>query len=40
VPLLHARRLNPPDGAAQPARWAASSLVLRLMPTGSLPPPA
>src|SRR6476469_5811228 len=22
VPLLHARRLNPPDGQAQPERWA------------------
>ncbi len=40
VPLLHARRLNPPDGAAQPARWAAWSLVLRLVPTGAVLPPA
>lgn len=31
---LHAKRLNPPDGEAQPARWAAESRVLRLEPTG------
>lgn len=34
VPLLHAKRLNPPDGAAQPQRWARESVVLRLVPTG------
>jgi hypothetical protein len=34
VPLLHARRLNPPDGAEQPLRWARESSVLRLRPTG------
>lgn len=34
VPLLHARRLNAPDGEAQPARWAAESTVLRLVPVG------
>jgi hypothetical protein len=38
VPLLHAKRLNPPDGAAQPERWARSSTVLRLTPTGELVP--
>lgn len=37
VPLLHAKRLNPPDGADQPTRWAASSSVLRLTPTGERP---
>lgn len=34
VPLLHARRLNPPDGQEQPARWARESLVQRFTPTG------
>lgn len=34
VPELHAKRLNPPDGEAQPARWARESRVLRLEPTG------
>lgn len=34
VPLLHAKRLNPPDGAAQPERWARESRVWRLVPTG------
>jgi hypothetical protein len=38
VPLLHAKRLNPPDGDAQLARWARESLVLRLTPTGELVP--
>ena len=32
VPLLHARRLNAPDGEEQPARWARESTVLRLRP--------
>jgi hypothetical protein len=31
---LHAKRLNPPDGEAQPQRWARESRVLRLAPTG------
>jgi hypothetical protein len=34
VPELHAKRLNPPDGEGQPARWAAESTVTRLSPTG------
>jgi hypothetical protein len=34
VPLLHARRLNPPDGEAQPQRWARESRVQRFSPTG------
>ncbi len=34
VPLLHAKRLNPPDGEDQPARWAASSEVWALEPIG------
>ena len=34
VPLLHAQRLNAPDGDQQPARWARESVVLRLTPTG------
>ena len=38
VPLLHAARLNPPDGAAQPGRWARESAVWRLDPTGELLP--
>ncbi|MCU1588309.1 MAG: hypothetical protein JWN31_1802 [Frankiales bacterium] len=32
VPVLHEKRLNPPDGEAQPDRWARESLVLRLDP--------
>lgn len=34
VPLLHAKRLNAPDGEGQPARWARESVVLRFTPTG------
>ena len=34
VPELHAKRLNPPDGEAQPARWARESRVVRIEPTG------
>ena len=34
VPLLHAKRLNAPDGDQQPARWAGESQVLRLVPAG------
>jgi hypothetical protein len=34
VPVLHAARLNAPDGDEQPARWARESTVLRLRPTG------
>ena len=34
VPVLHAERLNAPDGEAQPQRWARESTVLRLRPTG------
>ena len=33
---LHAKRLNPPDGEAQPERWARESRVLRIEPTGDL----
>jgi len=33
---LHAKRLNPPDGEAQPARWARESVVFRIEPTGEL----
>jgi hypothetical protein len=36
VPLLHAKRLNAPDGEEQPARWARESRVLRLVPTGQV----
>ena len=36
VPLLHEARLNAPDGEAQPQRWAAESLVLKVTPTGEL----
>ncbi|MCW2600509.1 MAG: hypothetical protein JWM02_2338 [Frankiales bacterium] len=36
VPLLHAQRLNAPDGEDQPARWARESTVLKLFPTGEL----
>ena len=35
VPLLHARRLNAPDGDAQPARWAQESVVQRFRPVQS-----
>lgn len=38
VPALHAQRLNPPDGAAQPERWARESTVLRLVPDGTEQP--
>jgi hypothetical protein len=38
VPLLHGVRLNAPDGEDQPARWALTSTVLRLTPTGDLLP--
>ncbi|MCW2605584.1 MAG: hypothetical protein JWO60_277 [Frankiales bacterium] len=38
VPLLHAERLNAPDGEEQPARWARESRVLRLVPTGETVP--
>ena len=34
VPLLHAKRLNAPDGEEQPQRWARESTVLRFTPTG------
>ena len=33
VPLLHAQRLNAPDGQRQPERWARESRVLRLQPS-------
>ena len=36
VTELHAKRLNPPDGEAQPARWARESRVVRIEPTGQL----
>ncbi len=36
VPELHAKRLNPADGEAQPARWARESRVVRLDPVGRL----
>jgi hypothetical protein len=36
VPVLHAKRLNPPDGEEQPARWARESIVTRLEPSGVL----
>lgn len=32
VPLLAARRLNGPDPGELPARWAATAVVLRLVP--------
>ena len=32
TPLLHAARLNPVDGPAQPERWARESTVVRLEP--------
>ncbi len=34
VAALHAHRQNPPDGAAQPQRWADHSQVTKLVPTG------
>lgn len=34
VPMLHAKRLNAPDGEDQPRRWARESVVVRLRPTG------
>ncbi|MQA87703.1 MAG: hypothetical protein GEV03_24535 [Streptosporangiales bacterium] len=36
VPLLHAQRLNAPDGEEQPRRWARESVVVRLDPTGEV----
>lgn len=36
VAELHAKRLNPPDGEGQPARWARESRVLRIEATGRL----
>ncbi len=38
VPLLHERRLNPPDGEEQPERWARESLLVRLAPTADMHP--
>lgn len=38
VPLLHAKRLNAPDGEEQPARWARDSVLLRFLPTGDTLP--
>jgi hypothetical protein len=38
VPLLHAKRLNAPDGDEQPRRWARESVVLRFTPTGETVP--
>ena len=38
VPLLHAARLNAPDGEQQPARWAREATVLRLVPDGTQEP--
>ena len=38
VPLLHTRRLNPPDGEEQPRRWARESVVYRFTPTGETLP--
>lgn len=38
VPLLHAKRLNAPDGEEQPARWARESVVLAFTPTGETVP--
>ena len=37
VPELHGKRLSPPDGEAQPQRWARESAVLRLSPTPEAP---
>lgn len=36
VPALHAKRLNARDGEAQPERWAATSMVYRIQPAGTL----
>lgn len=36
VPLLQAKRLNLPDGDAAAARWARTSVVHRLVPSGRL----
>lgn len=36
VPTLHAKRLNARDGEAQPERWAAHSVVYRIVPQGPL----
>jgi hypothetical protein len=36
VSQLHAKRLNSPDGEAQPGRWARESVVTRIEPTGEL----
>ncbi len=36
VPLLQAKRLNPPDGDEAPARWARESVLHRLAPAGEL----
>ncbi len=36
VTELHAKRLNPPDGEEQPARWARESRVVRIEPVGAL----
>lgn len=38
VPLLHARRLNAPDGEGQPRRWARESTILSLVPDGTEQP--
>jgi len=35
VPALHAKRLNAHDGEAQPERWAASSAIYRIQPSGA-----
>jgi hypothetical protein len=40
VPVLHAARLNAPDGDAQPERWARGSVVLSLVPDGAEEPVA
>ena len=39
APMLRAKRLNAPDGEAQPERWARESVLLRLVPTGEVVPP-
>ncbi|MGB9377963.1 MAG: hypothetical protein WCB04_10680 [Mycobacteriales bacterium] len=36
VPVLLAKRLNPPDGAAAAERWAQRCTVFRLLPTGGV----
>lgn len=36
VPLLHAKRLNSPDGEDAPRRWERGARVHRLVPTGRL----